>query len=134
MLHSNTLEAYIDIFSTYNEITPQLKLFINGLKALTNNSARMCKFTFDDKFYAFMIPEKYFDGVNTSSEAKKFIGDALVKKDIKVVSVYEFNEILDQVFPNKSFTYMATYAFLYNTYHDKCRHTMIKYYTLDNKK
>ena len=133
-MQTQVLESYIDNFTAFNECPPQLLSFIKGLKALNSEDVRMCKFTFNDKFYTALVPSKFFKGVNISTLSRQFIAKMLVKKDITVVSVYEFNEVLDQIFTRKTIPHMSTYLFLNNGYNDKCRHTVIKYYSLDNPK
>ena len=131
---TQVLDNYIKAFTAFSDIPPQLESFIKGLTQLNEGKVRICKFTFNDLFYTVMVPEQFFKGVNISTRCRQFIAKMLVKKDIKVVSVYEFNKILGQVFVHKSTSYLPTYLFLVNGYNDKCRHTVIKYYSLDNPK
>jgi len=128
------LDSYINTFTAFNEMSPQVEAFIKGLKAVNNNDVRMCKFTFNGLFHTLLVPEKYFKGVNISTKCRQFIVKALVKRDINTVSVYEFNNVLDQIFTKKYIPYSSSYLFLVNGYNDKCRHTVIKYYSLDNPK
>ena len=133
-MKTQVLESYIDNFSAFNEIPPQLESFIKGLKALNSNQVRICKFTFNDLFYTVMVPERYFKGVNFTKTYLKFLAMALLKRDITLVSVYDMQNITAQMFNGAEPCYMSVYNFLRNTYNDKCRHTVIKYYSLDNPK
>lgn len=133
-MQAQVLDLYIRAFSLVNDIPPQLKSFIIGLKALNENKARVKAFVLNDKFYTIMVPIEHFKGVNISTKTRKFIAEMLVKKDIKTVSVYEFNSVLEQVFNVADVAYAATYTFLRMHYNDKCRHTVIKYYALDSLK
>lgn len=136
-MQTQVLDTYIDNFTAFNEVPPQLLAFIKGLKALNNDDVVIKKFTFNNMFYTVMVPKSLIKGTNMSTRFRQFVARMLVKKSITEVSVNEFNSVLSQLFylgHDYELAYAPTYYFLRDTYNDKCRHTVIKYYSLDNPK
>lgn len=134
MVTTQILDSYVEAFSITNKITPEMEAFLSGLKAIANNDVKQKSFTFNGLHYSILVPTEYYKGCNFSMKYLKFLAKSLVKKDITTVSVYDIMDISKQLFNGSAPSHMLVYLFLNTNYNDPCRHTVMKYYSLNNPK